>query len=167
MEGAKLFEEALGLASYGPGREDPASRALAVTANNLACDLEERTDRSVSETALMVKAAEVARRFWEIAGGWEQVMWAEYRLANSLLKAGRAKDALKHVDLAAELCAHNNASMYDQFFVAEARAKCWHAAGDKAEAAKARRDAAQKVETLQSSLQTMTAELAALDRLIG
>ena len=94
-------------------------------------------------------------------------MWAEYRLANSLLKAGRAKDALKQVELAAELCVKNSATTYHLFFVAEVRAKCWHAVGHKEEAAKARQDAAQKVEALQSSLQTITTELAALDRLLG
>ena len=63
------FERALLLADYGPGPTDPAARALAVTGNNLAAEIETREHLSVDEKALMLMAARAARRYWGIAGG--------------------------------------------------------------------------------------------------
>src|SRR5262245_26009965 len=52
-EGAALLEEAIEAASYGPSKDDPAARALAVTGHNLACELETKAKRTPVETELM------------------------------------------------------------------------------------------------------------------
>src|SRR5581483_5972026 len=95
-EAIRDWKLALELAQYGPKKTDPAARALAVTGNNLASALEEQADRTADERALMLEAAKAARRFWEIAGGWQEVERAEYRLCMSHLKAGEPSIALEH-----------------------------------------------------------------------
>ena len=87
-----LFGAALAEAERaGLDAADPTNRALAVTANNLACTLEEKTRRSPAERALMTTAARAARRFWALAGTWLETERAEYRLAMTWLQA--AQDA--------------------------------------------------------------------------
>lgn len=105
--GEKLLKDALKLAEDLP-REDAANRALAVTANNLAGALEEKR-RSPEETNMMIEAAHVARKFWDIAGGWMQVERAEYRLAKSYLAAGDRKTAHNHARECLRICEANQA----------------------------------------------------------
>ena len=69
-EAIESFTRALDLASYGPGKDDPAARALAITGNNLAAELGGKSDRTDEESRLMLEAAQAGRRFWEIAGNW-------------------------------------------------------------------------------------------------
>ncbi|MGZ3775836.1 MAG: hypothetical protein ACXVCY_18745, partial [Pseudobdellovibrionaceae bacterium] len=76
-----FFRKALEIAQLGLPKEDPANRYLAVTGNNLACALEERPSRNSTETELMILSAQVARKYWEIAGTWLEVERAEYRLS--------------------------------------------------------------------------------------
>ena len=60
-EAMALFAGALELAAYDPPASDPAARALAVTGNNLAVELEQREDRDAAATELMKTAAATAR----------------------------------------------------------------------------------------------------------
>ncbi len=119
-EASDTLTKALALAAYGPGKDDPAATALAVTGNNLACALEEKTSRTRDEDGLMLRAAEAGRRFWEISGNWMNVERAEYRLAHTQLQLADAGEL---------------------FFAHEVLAKCHHAAGD-ASAATTHRDEA-------------------------
>lgn len=120
--GAVLYDEALALLGPAPSREDPATRALAATSNNLAAGLEERAGRSPAATALMVRAATEARRLWELAGTWLHVERAEYRLARSLLAAGRPEEAAVHAREVLDLCRLNDAAAEERFFGWEALA---------------------------------------------
>jgi len=94
-DAASLYEEAVALAP-GLADSDPGVRALAVTSNNLACALEDKTARTADERALMLRAAAVARTAWARAGSWLHVERAEYRLAMSHLAAGEGAAALEH-----------------------------------------------------------------------
>lgn len=98
------FTKALEIASRGLEKDDPASRALAVTGNNLACSLEEKANRTERETELMILAARAARKFWEIAGGPSEVASAEYRLSQSYLKASQIEKSFEHAQLSIEAC---------------------------------------------------------------
>lgn len=113
-EAASTFELALAAAAYGPGADDPAARSLAISGNNLACALEELADRSDAETALMKRAAQTGRAWWEVAGDWRNVMLAEARLAFTHCKAGEPDTALQHAMAAWTLAIGNNAAPDDQ-----------------------------------------------------
>jgi tetratricopeptide (TPR) repeat protein len=126
-EGIRLFQEALALATYGPGKEDPAARALAVTGNNLAASLEEKKDRDARGDALLELASRTARRFWEIAGTWLEVERAEYRLAMSFIALGRSREALAHATECLALCEKNGADAGERFFAHEALARAHRA----------------------------------------
>jgi hypothetical protein len=123
------FKEALGLIS-GVADGDPAHRALAVTGNNLAADLEERPQRTAAETDLMLLAARTARREWEIAGTWENVLRAEYRLACSCLEAALADEASEHARKCVESADVNGAGVFDRFWSHQAVALVAHARDD-------------------------------------
>ena len=140
-EGAALLEEALAAASYGPTKDDPAARALAVTGNNLAVELEKRATRAPEETALMLKAAEVGRRWWEVVGTSAEVGRAEYRLAMSRLAAGDAKEGIDHARKAIHLAVANGSDPADLFSGHEALARAHLQDGDP-EGALRERDAA-------------------------
>jgi hypothetical protein len=137
----RLLEEALALAAYGPGRSDPAARALAVTGNNLAAELESRLSRTPAERDLMLRAAHVGRTWWEVAGGWMEVERAEYRLAMSHRKAGEGAAALRHATRCREIVRENGDPPDEAFFAHEAMALAYAAVGD-ADAARRERDAA-------------------------
>ena len=139
----KLFEESLDLAKTAIDNHDPAHRALAVTGNNLACGLEEKSIRSAEETELMLLSARAARTHWERAGGWLEVSRAEYRLALSYLSAKHSAPATTHAELCLKLCLENKASDVDMFFAYEALARAakfggegvkWQSAVDHAKA---------------------------------
>ena len=82
----ELFRRALDLAESDLAPDNPAIRALAVTGNNLACSLEDAPART-----------------------WIHVERAEYRLANSYLKAGDRAAALSHAQECLRLCLANGA----------------------------------------------------------
>jgi len=166
-EATSLFEEALGLTSYGPTRGDPAARALAVTANNLASDLEGKADKLAVEIKLMKIAAATARQYWEVCGGWLEVERAEYRLAMTLLAANEPAAGLEHAELCLSMCRTNNAGLFELFFGHEARAKCLLAMGRKNDAASARTSASQVVDSMSQSLKYLTEQLKNLDDLFG
>jgi tetratricopeptide (TPR) repeat protein len=110
------YEEALRLAEPGLPPGSPALRALAVAGNNLAASLEEKPDRDLVETRGMVAAAEGGLRYWRLAGTWLEEERAEYRLARSLLQAGRHAVAVGHARRCVDLCAANDASPFERFF---------------------------------------------------
>jgi hypothetical protein len=166
-EAASLMEKALGLAAYGPKRDDPAPRALAVTGNNLACELEKRATRDPIEVALMKNAATVARQYWEVAGTWLEVERAEYRLAMTMIAAGDAAAALEHAELCLKICKSNNADLFEYFFAHEARTKCFLASQQHSQAENARNDAKKVVESMKQSVEYLEGQLKALNGLLG
>lgn len=110
------FLKALELAEKDLSQEDPANKSLAMTGNNLACALELKNNRSSQETDLMIFAAQVARKFWQVAGTWIEVERAEYRLSQSYLQAGQVDKSLIHAKKCIEICAENSAPALEFFF---------------------------------------------------
>lgn len=123
------FLRALGLGS-GLSKEDPANKSLAITGNNLACSLEEKSERNNKETDLMVLAAKAARKFWEIAGTWKEVERAEYRLSLSYLQASKLEESFIHAQNCVEICNENSAPALEYFFGYEALALAEKAKGN-------------------------------------
>lgn len=162
-EALAAFQETLELVSYGPAKDDPVVRTLAITGNNLACELEEVPNRTPEQDELLELAAQTARTFWEQAGTWSNVQVAEYRLAMTYLALGRPDDALEHANLASALCQENDASPDDWIFVHEAVARVQHAQGDTQAASAARARAAECLESVDASLQDYARET--LDKL--
>ena len=116
-----LFDEALAEADHaGLDPADPTNRALAVTANNLACTLEEKRSRSPAERALMVAAAQAARHYWALAGGWLETERAEYRLAMTWLQAGDPTLARHHAQQCLAIVQEHEAPALERFFGHEA-----------------------------------------------
>lgn len=159
-EALDLFDEALRAADYGPTKDDPAARALAVTGNNLACALEERAGRTPAEDRLLELAARTGRRFWEVAGGWTQVERAEYRLAMTFVALGRPQDALTHARACLSVCEANGADAGERFFAHEALARAHHAAGEAASARAARARMTELQVTIDPSLTDYAREVA-------
>ncbi|MYE13339.1 MAG: hypothetical protein F4X99_17145 [Gammaproteobacteria bacterium] len=129
-----LFEEALALAAYDPPASDPAARALAVTGNNLAVELEQAPDRDAAGTRLMKTAAATARRYWERVGTWVNVKIAEVRLAHTHLAAGEADLALARARAALSLCDEQDAPDAHRFYPWVAESLALHALGERAAA---------------------------------
>jgi tetratricopeptide (TPR) repeat protein len=119
----ELLREALEKGQLGIEKTDPANRALAVAGNNLACALEQKAERTQSEMDLMILAAQVGRKYWEIAGSWLEVERAEYRLSQTYLKANNFAKALEHAQTCLEVAQENNAPALELFFGYEALAQ--------------------------------------------
>jgi hypothetical protein len=134
-EASRDFDAAVALASYGPDAKDQAARALAVTGNNLAVELENRSQLSREEHDLMLRAARVSREFWAIAGSWKEVERAEYRLAMSHIKAGKIDSALAHARRCLALVEENGTDPGEAFFAHEAIARA-HLAAEQTRAAR-------------------------------
>jgi hypothetical protein len=121
---------------------DGAYRALAVTGNNLANALLEKSDRTAPETDAMLRAAMASRKYWEISGTWLEVERAEYTIAKCMLAAGRVSDAVRHAGECLDICVANNAPAFELFFAHEIMALVERALGNMsqfaAEAAAAR-----------------------------
>ena len=126
----KLFRLSIDKAQDGLAKDDPANRALAVTGNNLACTLEEKSTRSKDEIELMILAAQTGRMYWEITGTWLETERAEYRLSQTYLKAGNLPKALAHAQLCLELSQENSAPALELFFGYEALALVEKARGN-------------------------------------
>jgi len=126
-----LFGQALAEADRaGLDAADPANRALAVTANNLACTLEEKTGRSAAERDLMITAAQAARRHWALAGTWLETERAEYRLAMTWLQAGDAARAHHHAQQCLAIVDAHDGVALERFFAWEAIGLAARAGGD-------------------------------------
>jgi len=124
------YSDALALAHPGLPSGSPAIRALAVGGNNLAAALEEKKDRDASQTSGMVAAAESGLKYWKEAGTWLEEERAEYRLARSLLQAGRAQSAVQSAMRCIAVCKANGAPAFEQFFGYAVLALAQRAAGD-------------------------------------
>jgi hypothetical protein len=114
---------------------DPYARALAVTGNNLACELEERPQRSADERTLMILAAQTARRYWALAGGWRETARAEYRLGMTWLRAGDAELAGWHAQQCLDITGSHGGLAMDRFLAWEVVASSARARADTAGAA--------------------------------
>ena len=119
-EATKSFNRALEMIPKELAPKSPIARSIAISANNLACELEHKEDRSSEETEFMLSAARAARRYWEIAGTWVELERAEYRMAMSCLKAGELNKALKHARLCESICKDNDAVPFERFYAHEA-----------------------------------------------
>ncbi|MEQ1722008.1 MAG: hypothetical protein ABL930_02450 [Pseudobdellovibrio sp.] len=119
LESQTALNKAVSLASVLDAK-DPANRSLAVSGNVIASTLEEKTVRSSEEVELMLLAAHVARKYWEIFGTWLEVERAEYRLAQSYLKARDLISSIKHANLCLTICEENKAPSLEFFFAYEA-----------------------------------------------
>lgn len=111
-----VFTQALALAQNGLEKSDSANRALAVTGNNLACALEEKTEKTAADVDLMVIAAKTGRKYWEISGGWREVQMAEYRLSMTYIQAEDFQKALEHAQNCIEIGETNAAEAFDMFY---------------------------------------------------
>ncbi len=109
---------------------DPANRALAISGNDLAATLEEKPQRSAQERALMILAAQTARHYWAIAGGWLETERAEYRLAMTWLQAGDPAQARQHAQNCLVTVEANNAPALERFFGWEALGRVDRSAGN-------------------------------------
>ncbi|MEP6874335.1 MAG: hypothetical protein ABI887_08205 [Burkholderiales bacterium] len=133
-----LLREALAAARCsGLPDNDPMHRAVAVASHNLACTLEETSDRSADERALMILAAQASREHWERAGTWLEVERAEYRLAMTWLQAGDPAQACQHARACLDIVAANDGAALERLFGWEALGLVERAAGHPAEHADA------------------------------
>ena len=135
------YADALALAAPGLPAQSPALGALAVGGNNLAAALEEKPQRSTAETAAMVDAATSALKYWRLAGTWLEEERAEYRLARSLLQAGRGEQAQAAARRCVEICERHAAPPFERFFAHAVLALGLRAGGDMAAAEDARTEA--------------------------
>lgn len=126
------FAEAVRAAQAGLPSASLGNRALAVGGNNLAAALEEKRDRTASETEAMVAAAEAGLNYWKLAGTWLEEERAEYRLARSLLQAGQPSAAIQSAERCLAICEHNTAPPFEQFFAHAVAALAHRASGDEA-----------------------------------
>jgi hypothetical protein len=135
---AALLRQALELAERSAlPDDDPMHRTVAAATNNITCALEEKKDRSADERALMIGAAQAARRHWERAGTWLHVERAEYRLAMTWLQAGDPAQARRHAQACLAIVAANDAPVLERFFGWEALGLVERAAGNSVEHANA------------------------------
>jgi hypothetical protein len=111
--------------------KDPAFRAIAVSGNNIAAGLEEKKSRTAEEVELMLFAASVGRKYWELAGTWLETERAEYRWAKSCLAAGKNQDAMEHARACLSICENNHAEAMELFCAHEVIALCEKAQGKK------------------------------------
>ena len=128
-----LLEEALAQADGAALADaDPAHRALAIAGNGIAGTLEEKSDRSADERLLMIHGAQVARRYWALAGTWLETERAEYRLAKTWLQAGDPVQARQHARQCLQIVQANQGAALEQFFAWDALGLVERAAGNAA-----------------------------------
>ena len=168
LQGALLIESRIATQFAEPGLPDksPATRALAVAGNNLAAALEELGGaRSPQQTTAMVSAAETGLKYWTLAGGWLEAQRAEYRLARSLLQAGRAADAAQAARRCLALCAQHDAPTFERVFGFAALSLALRAGGDASGADAARADAQAQLASVPPDEQHWcTADLREMDK---
>ena len=133
--------QAVKAAEAGLAPASPAVRALAIGGNNLAAALEGKADATPRELAAMVTAAEGGLTFWKQAGTWLEEERAEYRLTRSLLRAGRAHDAIASAQRCIAVCVDNDAPAFERFFGHAVLALAHRAAGQGDAFATSREDA--------------------------
>ena len=110
--------------------KDLAHRNLAIAGNGIASTLEEVPSRSEAQTQLMLRAAQVARRYWTLAGTWLETERADYRLAISHLAAGLLPQARQHAQDCLDNVQANGSVALEAFFGWEALGRVERAAGN-------------------------------------
>jgi hypothetical protein len=161
---ATLLQDAVARAGVLPDA-DPAVRALAANANNIAATLQELAPLAPARRELMVRAAAVAHLQWQRAGTWLELERAEYRLALCWLVAGDAAQALQHARRCEAIVRENGALPLELFFAAEALGLPARALGDAAGHASALATARQAFDALAPDDQAWCR--ATLDKLEG
>ena len=126
---AQLLAEEAAAAAHP---EQPARRAYAASANNVAGALRDGQRGDAAVDALMLAAAQVARRAWERAGNWLHVERADYQLAMCHAALGQAAAAVAHAQACLQRCEAEGADPDELFFAHECAAHARHAAGDTA-----------------------------------
>jgi hypothetical protein len=119
----------------------PAFRALAIGGNNLSASLEDKLDRTPSETQGMVAAARGGLAFWRKAGTWLEEERALYRLARSLLAAAQPGEAALCAQECARVCDENNAPAFERFFASAVLARALREDGRAQDYRRVRHDA--------------------------
>jgi len=146
-----LFQDALAQADRAALPDtDPCTRALAASSNNLAATLEEKPQLSAEERSLMILAAQTARRYWAMAGGWLETERAEHRLAMTWLKAGDPALARQHAQNCLRIVEDNQGPALERFFAFAACGQAERAAGNMAGHAQALAQAETAFEALES-----------------
>jgi hypothetical protein len=116
--------------------QEPALRAIAATANNLAAKLEVADLRAPRVAEVLRAASTLARVAWERAGTWRNVAWAEYRHALTGLALDEPYGAVTRAEACRAICEANGADAFPLAFawevVARARARLGDVAGAKA-----------------------------------
>jgi len=146
------FRAASAAAASGLPEANPAIRALAVAANNLAAALEEKSPRDGEETRAMLDAARASREHWSRAGTWLETQRAEFMLAKCHLAAGDAATALEHAARCVDICERNDADAFERFFAHAALALAHRASGDALRCAEAKEYALAHHATLAADL---------------
>jgi len=131
---ALLAAEAPAALTQGPS---DAGKAFAMTANNIAGDLQTGPRGDAARDALMLQAAALAREAWARAGTWLHVERADYRLALCHAVLGQGEAAVQHARQCLAGCEAAGADALEHYFGHEALARAQLAAGDGAAAAAA------------------------------
>ena len=121
-QAALFFEQAEVVASQ-LDKTDAAVRSMAITGNNLACALEEKSILTEGEKKLMIKAAQAGLSNWKIAGTWLEIERAEYRLSQSYFRIRDLISSIKHANQCLTICEENKAEALEFFFAYEALVK--------------------------------------------
>lgn len=101
---------------------DPAFKQMAMSCNNMAAFLSEKSELKTEEKKRMIDFAIYSRNFWEKAGTWLQVERAEYYLSRYFRKISDWDKALKHAELCLQICKSEKAPAVEMFFAHEALA---------------------------------------------
>ncbi len=109
---------------------DPSHRTLAIVGNGIAATLEELPTRCELQRDLMIRAAQLARRHWAIAGTWLETERAEYRLARSWQEAGDMVQARQHAQNCLEIVRANGNVPLEAFFGWEALGRVERSTGN-------------------------------------
>jgi hypothetical protein len=126
---ATLLEVAVAAASTLPDA-DPGVRSVAAFSNNIAGNLRELDPLSALHREFMLRAAQVARTYWDRAGSWREVERAEYQLSLCWLAAGDAKRAMEHAKTCDAIVQQNGEEPLEVFFAAETLALAARTLGD-------------------------------------
>lgn len=126
---AKLLQQAV-VGADTLTDDDPGVRTLAANSNNIAATLRDLAPLEPDRRELMIRAARVARTYWQRAGTWLEVERAEYRLAVCWLAAGDPAAALQHATRCDSIVRENGSVPLEMFFAAEAVCLSARALGD-------------------------------------
>ncbi|WP_395699543.1 hypothetical protein [Aquabacterium sp.] len=133
--------------------EAEARKAYAACANNVASELRLRKvpldqPRNAALDALMLEAAQLARRAWAAAGTWLHVERADYQLALCHAVVGQGAEALQHAQACLATCEAEGADAVERFFAHEAMAWALHASRQPAAVALQRAQMERLLETI-------------------